>query len=104
MICQRSAVIAKDILSQCSTLIAHRTSHPLDLDAGPGVDEGARDARPTEGSARQSIAKLNDGEAWVMSPQFLELLRRVQMRDRETFNSSATPKAGERRCSRRCSG
>ena len=33
--------------------------------------------------------------AWVWSPGWLEMMRRVHVRPRRTFDSSATPKAGE---------
>jgi hypothetical protein len=78
------------------TLIAHRTSHPRDLD--PVLEWMKVHATKEQlEEVHTSIAKLANGEAWVMSPQFLSFFGRVQMRDRETFNSSATPKPGERR-------
>ncbi len=96
MVSQRSAAINKDILSQCEVLIAHRANHPRDIEP---VEEWMRIHATTKqiGEMHGSIAQLADGEAWVMSPEWLDFFGRVQIRDRETFNSSATPKAGERR-------
>ncbi len=96
MVSQRSAAINKDVLSQCEVLIAHRASHPRDLDP---ILEWMQ-VHATKAQLEQvhgTIAQLGDGEAWVMSPEWLDFFGRVQIRDRETFNSSATPKAGERR-------
>jgi len=45
----------------------------------------------------ESLAKLPKGDAWIMSAGWLDLFARVHIRARKTFNSSATPKPGERR-------
>jgi uncharacterized protein len=93
MISQRSAEISKSILSQCSVLIAHRASHPTDLE--PIFDWMKANARDRMDEVRGTIAKLKNGEAWVMSPELLGVFDRYAIRDRETFNSSATPAPGE---------
>ncbi|MBN1253962.1 MAG: DUF853 family protein [Deltaproteobacteria bacterium] len=100
MVSQRSAAINKDILSQCEVLIAHRANHPRDIEP---VLEWMRVHTTSEQikTVHGSIASLADGEAWVMSPEWLDFFGKVQIRDRKTFNSSATPKAGERRISPR---
>jgi hypothetical protein len=92
MISQRSAEISKSILSQCSILIAHRASHPTDLE--PILDWMKHNARDRTKEVSGSISSLADGEAWVMS-SLLKVFERYQIRDRETFNSSATPEPGE---------
>lgn len=100
MVSQRSAAINKDILSQCEVVIAHRANHPRDIEP---VMEWMR-VHATKDQLEEvhaTIAQLADGEAWVMSPEWLDFFGRVQIRDRTTFNSSATPKAGERRISPR---
>jgi hypothetical protein len=96
LVSQRSAAINKDVLSQCEVVIAHRASHPRDLDPIlEWMQVHATKAQLAE--VHGTIAQLADGEAWVMSPEWLDFFGRVQIRDRETFNSSATPKAGQRR-------
>jgi DNA polymerase III delta prime subunit len=95
MVSQRSAVLNKSILSQCEVLIAHRASHPTDIE--PVLKWMEVHARDRIQEVHQSIAHLADGEAWVMSPEWLSFFGRLQMDDRTTFNSSATPKPGERR-------
>jgi uncharacterized protein len=97
LISQRSASINKDVLSQAEVLIAHRASHPRDLE--PVLEWMKAAAIPAEqlDKVRETIAALENGEAWVMSPEWLDLFVRTTIRQRTTFNSSATPKAGERR-------
>jgi len=94
LISQRSAAINKDVLSQCEVLIAHRASHPTDIE--PVLKWMEVHARSRTEEVHGSIAHLADGEAWVMSPEWLGVFARVQMNDRTTFNSSATPKPGVR--------
>lgn len=94
MVSQRSAAINKDILSQCEVLIAHRASHPTDIE--PVMEWMKVHAKDRITEVHDTIAKLKNGEAWVMSPEWLDFFGRVQMNNRVTFNSSATPAAGQR--------
>jgi DNA-binding MarR family transcriptional regulator len=43
-----------------------------------------------------SLSSLKRGEGWVWSPAWLELFVRTKFRKRQTFDSSATPKVGNR--------
>jgi predicted transcriptional regulator len=87
MISQRSAVINKNVLTQVETLIVMRTTGPQDRKAIQAwVDY--------HGQSREildSLPELEDGEAWIWSPQWLKKTVRVQIRMRETFDSGATP-------------
>ena len=86
MITQRSAVLNKDLLTQIETLIVLRTTSPQDRKA-------IADWIVYHGQAREmleSLHQLAKGEAWVWSP-WLELVKRVQIRRRRTFDSGATP-------------
>lgn len=94
MISQRPAVIHKDILSQAEVLICHQTISPQDRKALETWVE-AHDAHDQRDTFMETIATLQRGEAWVWSPGWLNIFKRVQIRDRKTFDSSATPKAGE---------
>jgi uncharacterized protein len=94
LITQRPAVIAKDVLTQISTLIAMRLAGPQDRKA---LDEWVR-ANGTEEERAEflgSLASLPTGTAWVWSPQWLGIFQKVKVRPLETFDSSATPKSGE---------
>ena len=96
LITQRPAVLNKDVLTQAEVLIALRMTGPRDVAA---IDEWVR-LHAEEDQAMQvkrSLPSLPVGTAWVWSPGWLGLLQRVAVRARATFDSSATPKAGQRR-------
>ncbi len=95
LISQRAAVINKDVLTQIEILICLRTISPQDRKALEAWVE-AHDAHDQRQEFMDSLASLGIGEAWVWSPGWLDLFKRVQIRERRTFDSSATPKVGER--------
>lgn len=100
MITQRAAVLNKDVLTQIEALIVQRMTGPRDVQA---IDEWVR-LHATEEEARTvkaSLPSLPIGTAWIWSPGWLEILQRVQIRQKRTFDSSATPKAGQRRAAPR---
>lgn len=96
LITQRPAVLHKDVLTQAEVLVALRMTGPRDVAA---IDEWVRlHADPDQAAeVKRSLPSLPVGTAWVWSPGWLDVLERVQVRRRTTFDSSATPKAGERR-------
>lgn len=96
LVTQRAAVINKNVLTQVEVLIALRTTSPQDRAAiDAWVEVHAGDANYSEVAA--SLPSLAIGEAWVWSPGWLGILSRVRIRTAKTFDSSSTPKAGERR-------
>lgn len=95
-ITQRPAVLHTDIRSQAEVLIALRLIGTHDVAA---IDEWVR-LHATDEEAREvkaSLPSLPVGTAWVWSPGWLELLAKVKIRQRLTFDSSATPKVGQQR-------
>jgi DNA-binding transcriptional ArsR family regulator len=96
LITQRSAKVNKDVTTQADTLIAHRTIGPQDRDA---IDDWIKFHAGGEQRAQvlASLATLPDGTAWVWSPEWLEILKQVEFRRRETYDSAATPRLGEKR-------
>jgi hypothetical protein len=90
LISQRSASLNKDVLTQAETLIAMRTPSPQDrkaiLDWVEHHEAGA--------DAVAELPSLASGEAWVFSPQWLDVLQKIKFRRRRTFDSGATPKVG----------
>lgn len=95
LISQRPQVLNKDVLSQCETLICHRLLHKLDRKAV----EAWIEAHDTEGQGETfmaALASLERGMAWVWSPSWLDVFKQVPIRFRETFDSSFTPKAGQK--------
>jgi len=93
LVTQRSAVLSKDVLTQIEVLIALRTIAPQDrdtIDAWIKV-HGTPEQRE---ELMRSLPSLPIGTAWFWSPGWLDVFRRVQVRQRETFDSSATPTVG----------
>jgi hypothetical protein len=90
----RPAQLHSAIRSQVEVLIAMKLLGKLDVQA---IDEWVR-LHATEEEARElkaSLPSLPVGTAWFWSPGWLEILARVHVRARRTFDSSATPKVGQ---------
>lgn len=96
LITQRPAAINKDVLTQIELLIAHRVISPQDRKAIELWIE-AHPVGETAKEAAKSLASLSKGECWVWSPSWLDVFKRITIRQRRTFDSSATPKVGERK-------
>lgn len=96
LIDQRPATVNKDVLAQLETLIMHRITSPQDRKALTAWIE-QHDTHDAAADFLGTLAALRKGEAWIWSPEFLDIFERVQIRERRTFDSSYTPKIGERR-------
>jgi hypothetical protein len=97
LISQRAAVVNKNVLEMLDILIALRTLGPNDRKAIDGYIQAHGTDEQRE-ALMGSIGSLDIGEAWIWEPGAEpSLFERVRIRERHTFNSSATPKAGERR-------
>jgi Helicase HerA, central domain/Bacterial protein of unknown function (DUF853) len=94
-ICQRPARLSKDVLTQAATLVAHRLPAPQDRDAVKAWVEGNGD-RDQAKSVFDTLARLEVGEAWVWASEQGTLERR-RFPPISTLDTSATPKAGEKR-------
>jgi hypothetical protein len=94
LIDQRAATVNKDVLAQLEMLVVHRTTGPQDRKALKEWIE-AHDTANREKEFLGSMASLAQGEAWFWSPGWLDLFKKVQVRQRRTFDSSRTPRAGE---------
>lgn len=94
LIDQRAASVNKDVLTQIELLVAHRHTSPQDRKA---LQEWVRghDTAGREGDFMGSLASLKQGEAWLWSPNWLDLFRRVMIRARQTYDSSKTPERGQ---------
>lgn len=95
LIDQRPATINKDVLTQVELMIVHRITSPQDRSA---LNEWVRENASAEEAKEflSSLASLPLGRAWAWSP-YLNLFRQSQVRLRRTFDSSQTPRPGERR-------
>lgn len=94
LVTQRAAVLNKDVLTQVEVLVALRTIAPQDREA---IDAWIRVHGTPEQRAElmESLPSLPIGTAWFWSPGWLDIFQRVQVRKRETFDSSATPAVGQ---------
>lgn len=88
LITQRSAVLDKDVLTQCDGVVLLRLTGPQDRDAAMRWVE--THGEPEENAAvRASLPELANGEAWIWIPE-LKVFERVQIRMSRTFDSSPT--------------
>lgn len=96
LISQRAAVLNKDLLTQAEVLIAMRMNGPRDVAA---IDEwvSLHAEESQAAKLKASLPSLPVGTAWVWSPGWLGILQRVAVRRARTFDSSSTPKPGQRR-------
>jgi hypothetical protein len=96
MISQRSASLNKNVLTQIEVLVALQTTAPQDKEV---ISDWVKGNAPTAQLREviDSLASLQVGEAWVWSPSWLDTLTRARFRKVTTFDSGATPKAGEKR-------
>lgn len=94
LISQRPQVLAKNVLTQAEVLCTLGMNHPRDLKA---IEEWvAVHGDPEKASLMMaSLPSLKIGEAWFWAPT-LEIFEFVAIRKRTTFDSSATPKPGEK--------
>lgn len=96
-ITQRPSVLHKNILSQTQVLVAFRLTSPHDRDA---IDEWIKtNGEEYERAALlSSLPVLEKGQAWFWSPGWKSedapegLFKKVRVRRRRTFDSSATPR------------
>ncbi|MFI5230733.1 MAG: hypothetical protein ACHQWU_16800, partial [Gemmatimonadales bacterium] len=93
---QRSARINKSVSELADVMFAFRTVGPNSVDAIiDWLGEHMEKARARELAGQ--IRELDVGQCLVVSPGWLKISDRVvKIRERETFDSSATPKPGER--------
>lgn len=94
LISQRPAVLAKNVLTQAEVLITLRLTSPQDRKAVEAWVSAHDDAGHRQ-EMLASLASLPVGTAWLWSPGWLDLLQKVQVRRRHTFDSSATPKVSQ---------
>jgi hypothetical protein len=92
MITQRSAVIAKNVLSQIDSLWLLNMVEPRDLLAVEGwLRHGVSDRQKTE--CLNQIPKLQPGMAYFLQTGVSPKFRRFKVRRKKTFDSSKTPGA-----------
>jgi hypothetical protein len=95
LVFQRSAAGDKGAISQCKVLIAKRASHKRDRDAIDNWVE-ANGTQQQRDELMGALASLEVEEAYVWDPSWLKVFARTKVRRRETFDSSANVKHGEK--------
>ena len=85
LINQRAATINKDVLTQLDTLIALRNVSPQDRKALKDWVE-VHSAEENFERFMKSLPSLPTGECWIWSPEFLNIFKRIKIRERETFH------------------
>ncbi|MEN3369977.1 MAG: hypothetical protein V7609_2120 [Verrucomicrobiota bacterium] len=95
LLTQRSARLNKDVAELADCMIAFRIVGPRSIDAVMDWF-GEHIAKEQWKDLIAILRKLPIGRALVVSPGWLEFEGEAQIRRRETFDSSATPKPGEK--------
>lgn len=93
LICQRPAVLNKNVLEQAGMLIVLQMTGPRDRKAIDVYMEAYGEAEE-RAEMMTSLATLGRGEAWVWEPAE-GIFKRVTIRKRRTFDDSADGGAGE---------
>jgi hypothetical protein len=99
LITQRPAVVHKDVLSQADILIAMKLTSSQDRDAIGAWIEGQAD-RQEGRRILAELPRLRQGEGYLWAPGH-GLLERAQFPAIRTFDSSRTPRRGERQAAPR---
>lgn len=95
LISQRPATVNKNVLEQVESLFLFRLMGPRDRkSAREWIEANADPSKERE--IMDSLSGLGLGECWLWSPAWLKLLRQIKVRQRKTFDSSATPEVGEK--------
>ena len=82
-------------MTQLELLIAHRHTSPHDAKALRAWVE-QHDLDGNQEAFFSELASLPVGTAWFWSPGWLSIFERVAVRERRTFDSSATPRVGKK--------
>jgi uncharacterized protein len=99
MATQRAAVLNKNVLTQIGMLVLLRTIAPQDIDAVDSWVE-LHGTKTQRDRLMESLPSLPIGDAWFWAPGWPDedgIFKRIHVELPETFDSFATPKAGERR-------
>jgi hypothetical protein len=94
LITQRPAVLNKNVLTQIEVLIAMRLTSPQDRSA---LNEWVKYHADTDSSEEmiETLPNLPVGTAWIWSPGWLDIFKKIAIRKRHTLDSSSTPKVGQ---------
>ena len=94
MISQRPQSINKDSLNQAECLIVLQITGPQEKKA---IQRWIAEKAAIKDAAIDHISELPVGEAWVWSPQWLRMFKKVKVGKKWTYDASKTPVFGSRR-------
>lgn len=96
MITQRPQSVNKEVLNMAECLFVGQVNGPQERDAlKKWMTQQGGDVKLVE-----ELPKLPIGTFYVWSPQWLQLLERVEILAKRTYDASATPKVGDKRVQR----
>ena len=88
LVSQRPQAVNKDVLSQAGTLVVFQLAGSHDRKA---IEAWVVDRGLDKDALLRDLPSLEVGEALVWSPQWLRVFERVRIREKRTFDASATP-------------
>lgn len=91
LISQRPQSVNKEVLSQTECLIVLQVN---EAPARKALREWIVDQGMDVGDLVDTLPSLQRGEAWVWSPSWLGLTKRIRIGRKKTFDASATPALG----------
>lgn len=93
---QRPAAVAKDVLEQIDNLVVLRMNGPRDLKAVSDWFEHNVADKTQLAAIVSTLPGFKPGEAWLLSPDWLQAMTRIRVRERRTYHAGRTPKRGEK--------
>jgi len=94
LLSQRPQSVNKDCLNQTEVLVCLQTSGKQERKA---IKDWIVEKEIDESVDLAELPSLQVGQAFVWSPSWLGILKKIQIGLKSTFNASATPKVGEKR-------
>ncbi len=96
LITQRPASVSKNVLEQIDNLFALRLVGPRDLKAVEDWFQHNVGDKEQMREILNALPAFKPGEAWLLSPDWMHQVVRLQVRQRETYHAGRTPKRGEK--------
>jgi hypothetical protein len=96
LITQRPALVNKNVLEEIDNLFVMRMSGPNDIAAVKDWFDHNVGDKDRLREILNALPSFRQGEAWLLSPEWLGELKRLQMRLRDTYHAGRTPVRGEK--------
>lgn len=96
LITQRPASVSKNVLEQIDNLFALRLVGPRDLKAVEDWFQHNVGDKEQMREILNALPAFKPGEAWLLSPDWMHQVVRLQVRQRETYHAGRTPRRGEK--------